>query len=158
MARSNSNASDPFAAALRLLTRRDRSEAELRDKLSQFGFSASAIDATLERCRACNYLDDRRYALHRARALIRTGRGVGKKVLLDLQRRGIDAETAEQALAEAMKEHSTQQLLVDLLDRRFPGFDFSAAEERERRRVISYLQRRGFPLGEIFSALNQTDV
>ncbi len=155
MATSKSTGSDPFAAALRVLTRCDRSEAELRSKLGQFGFSASAIDSAVEKCFEYNYLDDRRYALERARALLRSGRGVGRKVLLELRRRGIDEVTANQALEEASSEFETTQLLRDQLQRRFPDFDYQSADERQRRRVISFFQRRGFALGDIFQILKQ---
>lgn len=153
MATSNSNVSDPFATALRLLTGRDRSEAELSAKLRQLGFSAPEIAATLEKCRGYNYLNDQRYALERARALLRNGRGVGRKVLLDLRRRGIDETTAIQALEEASGEFETTQLLHDQLQRRFPDFDYQTADERLRRRVVSFFQRRGFTLGEIFQVI-----
>ena len=152
--RSRSNASDPFAAALRLLTRRDRSETELRDKLRQFGFCISAIDDAVTRCREYNYLDDLRYATERARSLMRSGRGVGPKILLDLRRRGIDEDTARQALETAGDEFRNTEILHDQLERRFPRFDYRTADERERRRVIGFFQRRGFSLEEIFSALN----
>lgn len=155
MVTSNSNASDPFATALRLLTGRDRSEAELSEKLKQLGFSATEISTTLDKCRGYNYLNDQRYALERARALIRTGRGVGRKVLFDLRRRGIDEATASQALEEAGNEFETEQLLREQLQRRFPGFDYRNADERHRRRVISFFQRRGFALGEIFAIIKQ---
>lgn len=157
MATSNSNASDPFATALRLLTGRDRSEAELSEKLRQFGFSAAEISATLEKCRSYNYLNDQRYALERARTLIRTGRGVGRKVLLELRRRGIDEATACQALEEADNEFDTEQLLHEQLQRRFPQFDYQSADERQRRRVISFFQRRGFALGEIFAIIKTSE-
>jgi regulatory protein len=157
MAKSKSSASDPFALALRLLTRRDRSEAELRDKLQQSGFSASVVEQTIDRCREYNYLNDQRYAQERARALLRSGRGVGRKILLDLRRRGIDEETATHALDVIGGELSTDQLLLDLLGRRFPAFDYWQADDRERRRVIGFFQRRGFPLEQIFRALKGED-
>jgi regulatory protein len=153
MGTSNSNASDPFAAALRLLTGRDRSEAELSAKLRQLGFSASEIETAIEKCREYNYLDDQRYARERAKSLLRNGKGVGRKVLLDLRRKGIDEVTAVQALEAANEEFASDQLLRDQLQRRFPEFDYQTAEERQRRRVISFLQRRGFTLGEIFSVI-----
>lgn len=153
MATSSSNASDPFATALRLLTGRDRSEAELSAKLRQLGFSALEIDTTIAKCRDYNYLNDQRYALERARALFRSGKGVGHKVLLDLRRRGIDEATAVQALEETSSEFETRQLLREQLQRRFPNFDYLAADDKLKRRVISYFQRRGFVLGEIFSVL-----
>ncbi len=153
MARSKSNVSDPFSTALRLLTGRDRTEAELSDKLRQLGFSASEIESTVARCRSYNYLNDQRYALERARALFRTGRGVGHKVRLELRRRGIDETTANQALEEVAQEFETAQLLRDQLQRRFPNFNYLNADDKLKRRVVSHFQRRGFALGEIFSVL-----
>jgi len=152
---SNLNGSDAFATALRLLTGRDRSEAELSRKLGQLGFSVSEVETALQKCRDYNYLDDARYARERARILLRSGRGVGRKVLLDLRRRGIDAATAEQALEEVGSEFETEQLLQEQLERRFPGFDYQSADEKLRRRVVSYFQRRGFSLGEIFSIIKR---
>jgi regulatory protein len=153
MDKSKSKDSNSFAAALRILTRRDRSETELRKKLEQFGFSLPAIEAAIEKCREYNYLDDNRYATERARALMRTGRGVGAKILLDLRHRGIDKITAQQALLAAEEEFSTQDLLREQLERRFPNFNYASASNRDRQRVIGFFQRRGFPLEQIFTIL-----
>lgn len=153
MARSRSNASDPFPAALRLLTRRDRSEAELRQKLKQFGFPLSAIDETITKCREYGYLDDERYAQERARSLMRSGRGVGRKIRLDLRQRGFADNVIQKALLAAEEEFSPSRILHEQLERRFPSFQYPSADERERRRVIGYFQRRGFSLDQIFSVL-----
>ena len=151
--RSKSNASDPFAVALRLLNRRDHSEAELRQKLQQRGFDTAAVAATLTRCRSYNYIDDQRYALERARSLMRQGRGVGRKILLDLRHRGINDKTAGLALAQVSREFDSDQILRDLLERRFPDFTYLNADHRQRRRVVTFLQRRGFSLEQIFAAI-----
>jgi regulatory protein len=153
MDKSKSSDSKAFSAALRLLTRRDRSETELRQKLEQFGFSLSAIDTAVEKCREYNYLDDRRYATERARSLMRTGRGVGRKISLDLHRRGIDETLVQHAIAAAEEEFPPASLLQDQLQRRFPDFDYATADQRERRRVIGFFQHRGFNLGEIFDII-----
>jgi regulatory protein len=47
--------------------------------------------------------------------------------------------------------------LRGLIGRRFPAFDFAAAAERERRRVVAFLQRRGFALDQILTELKRTD-
>lgn len=148
-------ATKSFAAALRLLTRRDRSETELRQKLEQFGFSLSAIDAAVTKCQEYNYQDDNRYAIERARALLRTGRGVGRKIKLDLHRRGVSETIVEQALETAEKEFPTDHILREQLLRRFPSFDYFTADNREKRRVIGFFQRRGFSLEQIFSILKE---
>ena len=155
MDKSKSKDSKAFSAALRLLTRCDRSETELRQKLEQFGFSLPAIESTIEKCREYNYLDDSRYATERARSLMRTGRGVGRKILLDLRRRGIDANLAQQAVIVAEDEFSPADLLREQLQRRFANFNYATADNRERRRVIGFFQRRGFPLSEIFQAIKE---
>lgn len=155
MDRSKSNDSKSFAAALRLLTRRDRSETELRQKLERFGFSHPAIEAAVKQCKDYNYLNDDRYAVERARSLMRTGRGVGRKIKLDLQRRGIEATIIDQALETAEKEFPTDHILREQLTRRFPSFNYFTADNREKRRVIGFFQRRGFSLEEIFIILKE---
>ena len=146
-----------FAAALRILTRRDRSETELRQKLKQLGFSLSAIETAVDKCQEYNYLNDGRYAAERARILMRTGRGVGRKILLDLRRRGIDETIAHNALQTAESEFSSAELLRDQLNRRFSTFNYTTADNRERRRVIGFFQRRGFPLEQIFTILKEDE-
>ena len=155
MDKSKSKDSKSFTAALRLLTRRDRTETELRQKLEQFGFSLPAIEAAIEKCREYNYLDDNRYAKERARALMRTGRGVGIKIMLDLRRRGIDETIALQAVKAAASEFSVYDLLREQLNRRFSKFDYATADNRERQRVIGFFQRRGFLLEQIFTIFKE---
>ncbi len=153
-----SSASDAFSVALHLLSRCDRSEAQVRDKLQQRGFSDDTIATTIERCYQYRYLDDRRYALNRARSLMRTGKGVGGRILADLRRRGIADDLARAALEEVGAEFSLADLFTQELSRRFPTFNYSSASDRERRRVIGYFQRRGFPISDIFTWLQQTSV
>ena len=63
---------DPWPAALRILTRRDYSQAELRQRLKDKGFEPERIEKALQRCLELGYLDDIRYALNRASSLIRS--------------------------------------------------------------------------------------
>ena len=151
-----SNASDAFSVALRLLSRCDRSEAQIREKLKQRGFAADEIATAIERCHHYRYLDDHRYALTRARALMRTGKGVGGRILRDLRQRGIDDNTARTALDQVADEFSLEGLFQQERTRRFPTFCYSTASAKERRRVVSYFQRRGFPLDDIFTWLKQS--
>jgi regulatory protein len=146
---------DPWVTALRLLTRRDYSSADLRQRLQQKGFNEATVDAIVTRCFKLGYLDDTRYARNRARNLISQGRAVGRRILLDLRQHGISTEDAEQALAEVMTEFDEVALLDGLLASRFPEFDYSTATQTERRRVVHFLQRRGFPLDQIMKTMTQ---
>jgi regulatory protein len=154
---SKSNVSDLLARALRILGRRDHSEAELRQKLERFGFSASVLDEVIERCYSYNYLNDERYAQVKSREMLRNGRGVGPKILFELRRRGIKENLAHAALQSASEEIPPEEVFRQQLERRFPNFNYAAANDKERRRVVGYFQRRGFDLGTIFNLLKNPD-
>jgi regulatory protein len=147
--------SDALATALRLLARRGRSEHELAARLRQKGFSEETVTAALTRCRQLGYLDDARFARERARELMRGGRAVGRRVLADLQQRGVAETTALAAVEEAAREFGEDALLADLQQRRFPDFAWPAADDRQRQRVVNFFLRRGFSLTRVLSFLRE---
>jgi len=120
----------------------------------QLGFSAEQAEDARKYCLEFGYLNDQRYALERTRMLMRNGRGVGTKILYDLRKRGIDEQYAQAALEQASEEFDTFELLKQQLERKFPGFNYRRSEEKLKRRVVSYFQRRGYHLDQIFSVLN----
>ena len=146
---------DPWPAALRILTRRDYSQKELRQRLQDKGFEQTRIDDALQRCLDLGYLDDARYALNRATSLMSQGRAVGKRVLLDLRQHGVNEESANRALEKAREVYDEEQLLASLLERRFADFNYSSALVKERRRVVHFLQRRGFTIDRIMAQLTR---
>jgi regulatory protein len=145
--------SDPFAAALRLLTARDRSERELAERLRRKGFDESTCLETVARCRELGYVDDARFARSRARQLMESGRAVGKRLLLDLQQHGIAEALAGETRAELEQKRDQDAVLTELLQRRFSGFDYDQADDRERRRVIQFFLRRGFDLAVVLDRI-----
>jgi regulatory protein len=83
------------------------------------------------------------------------GRAVGPRILVDLRQRGISEEVACQALAKAREACDEDELLASLLQRRFPDFSYNTASAKERRRVVHFLQRRGFSIGHIMDRLTR---
>jgi len=145
---------DAWNTALRLLTRRGFCEAELAARLRSKKYSADEIAAALERCRELGYLDDSRYAGERARSLLRSGRAAGRRVLSDLTARGVPAATAVTALAAAQSEYPPPDALRQLLERRYPDFNYATADDRTRRRVVNFFLRRGFELSLVLAILH----
>jgi len=133
-----------YQRALNLLARRDHSVAELRRKLVSRGFPDSRVSDALERLLRQGYLDDRRFAEHWVESALRSGKGYGNRLLLELLRRGVSRETAAEAIAGAACGYGERQLLDALMAKRFSGFDPASAPLKERRRVHAYLLRRGF--------------
>jgi regulatory protein len=145
--------SDAFAAALRLLTRREHSVRELAERLQRKGFDEEACCAAIARCRELGYVDDARFARSRARQLLQSGRAVDRRLLLDLQQHGIPEGQAREVVAELEREFPREAVLQALLERRFPRFDYQAADDRERRRVVNYFLRRGFALAVVLEQI-----
>jgi len=147
---------DAWAAALRLLARRDYGSDELRRRLLDQGFPAEAVEAAIARGSELGYLDDARHVERLSRAFVATGRAVGPRLAQELRRRGLPENLIRAALAESGAA-GEEEALHSLIARRFPAFDYAAADDRERRRVILFLQRRGFPLDRILNELKRTD-
>jgi len=140
-----------------LLTRRDYGSRELAARLRQRGCPREEIESTLERLQQLGYLDDERYARHLAGRLVNEGRAWGGRLRLELKQRGIAGELAEKAAEDAENKAEATTLVRDLARRRYSGFDYDSATDRERRRVVHFFQRRGFPLELILVALRRPD-
>jgi regulatory protein len=143
----------PFDCSLRVLSLREHSEAELRRKLKEKGYEEPGIGESVARLKELGYLDDARFARLFASSAIRNGRGYGARLKLELARRGVAQEVVAQVLSELSEEFGESEVLARLMERRFAGFDPETATEKEKRRVIGYLQRKGFSLSAIFAKL-----
>jgi regulatory protein len=138
------DADDLLAAkqvATRQLSYRPRSVSELRQTLAQRGFGPKIIDQVIERFRELGYLDDADFA----RRWIQTREQLaprGTRLLKqELRQKGIDADLAEEALADA--DLDELETATRIAERRLPkltGLD----RDTQRRRLASYLERRGF--------------
>jgi regulatory protein len=148
---------DTWAAALRLLTRRDYGTDELRRRLRDKGYPAAAVDAAVTRGLELGYLDDARHVERLTRALVTTGRAAGPRLIMELRRRDLPEDLIRTAVTASRDAGIEELALRELAARRFPTFDFAGADERERRRVVLFLQRRGFPLDRILTELKRTD-
>jgi regulatory protein len=136
-----------------VLALRDHSEAELRRKLKQKGHDDEGIEATLARLRELGYLDDARFARVFAESSIRNGRGYGARLKLELARRGVAGGIIQETLAELSEEYGETEVLSQTIARRYPGFDPASASDKEKRKVVGYLQRKGFSLSAILAGL-----
>lgn len=151
MLRKSKDSDAPYSKALDLLTRRDHSSAELALKLQRRGFEKPVIEETIEKLTAQGFIDDARFAIRWVESALRNGRGFGPKLLAELQQRGISRETAQQAVAAGAVENPAEQVLQDIVTRKFANYNERAATLKERQRVYNYLQRRGFQLATIIS-------
>ena len=85
--------------ALRLLEFRSHSERELSDKLKIAGAKEEDIDEILEFCRNYGFLDDRKYAIAKAKDLKNLKKYGKRRIKSELYSKGIDTEYVEEAVS-----------------------------------------------------------
>lgn len=143
--------------ALRLLAARDYSVAGLKEKLRSRGFAESDLDEAVAGLEAENWISDRRYAERFAEAALASGRYVGARLKLELRRRGIPDDLAGDLLGRLAGEYDEEREVRAVLERRFPGFSYAGASDREKRRALAFLQRRGFGFSAIMRAMRDAE-
>lgn len=150
---SGGSGEEAFKRALKFLGYRARSEAEVRTKLIQAGFSPKIIEPILEKLRSLKLLDDEAFARSFAQARIED-RGYGPlRLERELRLKGIGKALVGRILDESFGRQGGKDRAQALLERRFRGKDLSNA--KNLRRVISFLQRRGYRDSVIAEVLKQ---
>jgi regulatory protein len=139
---SGGSGEEAYKRALKFLGYRARSEAEVRTKLIQAGFSPKIIETILEKLRTLKLLDDEAFARSFAQARIED-RGYGPlRLERELRLKGIAKTLVGRILDETFGRQGGKDRAQALLEKRFRGKDLSNA--KNLRRVISFLQRRGY--------------
>jgi regulatory protein len=123
-------------AALRLLTRRDHSRAELKVKLAAAAESPEQLDAVLDALQAERLQSDQRFATQRVVA--RARRYGDARLKQELRQQGVSDEDISTALPEGGDEASRCRAVWARKFRQLP----QSVEERAKQ--MRFLQYRGF--------------
>jgi regulatory protein len=131
------------AAALRLLTSRARTRAELRQRLEDRGFEATAVAEALERLERVGLVDDA--ALAQTVAEGRAERGLNAPAIAaELRDRGVDPAVAERAANAAVPAEDRADRCRQVAQARLAQLAGLPAST-QLRRLATYLARRGYP-------------
>jgi regulatory protein len=132
--------------ALAMLTRREHSQLELKQKLAELGGTPEQIDAIVNELSSQSWQDDRRFAEVFIRSGARKGQGP-LNIQQELKQRGIDKELIHELLAE----HDWFELAQHIRTRKF-GEELPT-ERKEQARQLRFLQYRGFSSDQCWHAL-----
>jgi regulatory protein len=139
-----------------MLARRELSEARLRERLARRGHQPDLIDEAVSRLREERALDDARVAEAIARTEMSVRRRGKLRVRLQMERAGIDSETARRVADEAftgLDAGGGDSLIEASLARRLP-IGRMIENDREFQRLYRYLIGQGFEADPIFRLLN----
>lgn len=146
-----------YLAALRLLTGRDYTSKRLQEKLQSKGFSPAQQQQAVEKLVRAGYLDDRRYAEGFVASVRESGRYTGFRLKQELRKRGLAADLVDEILQQDDGQHDQLAKAMELVKRRYSDFNPGTADERYRRRVAGFLQRRGYGFEIVRTVLSRTD-
>jgi regulatory protein len=148
-----------WRAVLRCLERRNFAVQELRRRLRQKGHTPEAIDFAIERALSARLLDDAAFA--RNFVATRAGRGRGPaRLRRDLTALGVDRGLIDAAIQAHWPEpEDALELALDLARRRMRQLA-TLPRDVQRRRLLAYLERRGFTgyrVGELVTRVLRGD-
>lgn len=142
------------SCAVRLLSYRDRSEAELRDRLAKKGFPGEILEGAMERLKESGVIDDRRLAEAFARNAAESGALGLRGVRASLMKRRVPRDVVEDSLSGVEEDPAGAAALVRKRMGRLAGLP----AETVRRRLRAFLSRRGFSLETIREAMRLSGV
>ncbi len=127
-------------AALRLLTYRPRSEAEIRQRLARRGLPPQVVQETIARLRDQGLLSDTAFARFWVETRDQSSPRGRRLLWQELSAKGIEQETIRQAIAPVAEEDAALRA-AQKKARHLQGQDYPVF----RRRLGDFLLRRGFP-------------
>jgi regulatory protein len=135
--------------AYRFLGRRDRTVAEVRERLDGEEIGAEVVDEAIAELTRQGYLDDARYA----RRFVEDRRAIDAWGAERIERRLLGVGVAPALIAAAIGERGAGEELeaaVAVLRRRFPR---APADDRARDRALGLLVRKGYDLDLAYDAV-----
>lgn len=143
--------------ALRILACRGRSRSDLCRRLVEKGIQRRHAEQVVEKLAGQGLVDDAAFARHFARSKART---VGRRRLaFELARQGVAPEVASAAIREAMEDPTVEaDGAIDRLIAKKAASLSRLDPLTRRRRLLGFLGRRGFGMGEIQAALERSQL
>ena len=132
---------DPYLVGLAMLSRRELSTTQVRDRLRRKGFAEHEIKPALRHLGRTGALDDQRTALALAHSSAHIKMHGRQRAIRELELKGISRELSLTAVGKVYDGLDEQMLLERALARRLGGPIDSSAELG---RLYRYLIRQGF--------------
>ena len=133
-----------YDRAMLMLAARGRASGELRRLLVRKGEDARIVGAVIERLIGAGFLDDDAFARQFARSKSTSGTS-RRRIEMELGRKGVDREVATTAVSETFAEEQVdERVAIDRAAEKKLRTLSKVDDQTRRRRLYSYLARRGF--------------
>lgn len=138
--------------AMNLIKSIDRTESDVRRKLSEGGYPQRAVDEAIEYLKSFRYIDDLRYASEYIR--FKSGTYSRKQIVGKLLEKGISKDTIEEAYNVYEEENGidseeSERKLIEALIRKRCTLGIDNQTYDEKRKLFAYLYGKGFSVSSI---------
>ncbi|MBT6717558.1 MAG: regulatory protein RecX [Nitrospina sp.] len=140
--------------ALRYLSYRDRSKWEITEHLKKKEHPHPVIQQTLDYLTELNYLNDQRFALQWGQYKINKKKLGKNRLYVELLNKGIDKEILENTINTLYEDNPEIELAAQCARKKWNTLK-GVEEEKKKRRLVQYLQRRGFSADIIYNSLGK---
>ncbi len=130
------------------MSRRAMTQRQLMEKLQKKEFSPEAVEYAVTRLVQLRLLDDAQYAQNAVRSLQNRGYGA-LRIQYELRRRGVDKETAEEALQDFQTD---EDLVHRLLEKKLHG---ECEDRNALKKAADSLCRKGYTWEEVRLAIER---
>lgn len=139
-----------YMRSLDMLSRRARSEWELRDYLRRKDYEPEIIDQIIERLQKSQYIDDYKFAkswVDNRRLLKATSK---RKLSQELKQKRVEQSVIDEVLAEDDTDESA--VIHELIVKKR-----TQSRYQDDQKLIAYLLRQGFSYGDVKEAMKQSE-
>ena len=137
-----------LAAALRLISHHDRTELEVRNKLSDKNFPGEIIDAVTEQLISESFINDRRYAEYYITCY--SGKRSKRRIMMDLANKGISQDIISEYIDECDNNAAVMKAYRKQLIKRGISED-DDIDRKDIEKIAASLYRQGFSTDDIRS-------
>ena len=139
--------------ALHLLNTMGRTEAQLRQKLKQDGYTNDIVEEVVRYVKSFGYINDEEYA--RSFVLNRKDKKSKKELYIQLTQKGISSEIIEDIFEEYYDSDTAKDAIMSIIKRK--KYDLDTSDLKEKHKMMAYLTRKGFHYEDIRRVLRVSE-
>jgi regulatory protein len=138
----------------RILSRRDHSRKELKDKAFKKGFTGDYIHEILDEFEQKEYINDRKFALKYTSDKFEFNDWGPYKIRTQLFKKGIQKAVVEDCVHHVFGDDAIKESMANLIQKKKKRYQ-REPEEKRRKKVFDFLMRKGYDSEHILKHLDE---
>ncbi len=135
--------------AYRLLRYRNRSIAEMKDRLTKLGYESDIVEMVINELKEEGILDDQKFVKGFASEYTELKPKGNIFILRELRKKRVDQSLIE----EIIKERDEKGIIKTMLQRKFPNYNKN--DLKQKTKIMRYFLSRGFTLRAVYEVLGE---